>query len=76
MRTHRNQKLGLALSSGGVLAYAHIGVLRALEELHVQVDLFSGASMGAVVAVFSASGLDSEALEALSVKHCSGPPFP
>jgi NTE family protein len=69
MRTHRKQKLGLALSSGGVLAYAHIGVLRALEELHVQVDLFSGASMGAVVAVFSAAGLDSEALEALSVKH-------
>jgi len=69
MRTHRKQKLGLALSSGGVLAYAHIGVLRALEELHVQVDLFSGASMGAVVAVFSAAGLDSEALEALSVRH-------
>ena len=71
MRTHRKQKLGLALSSGGVLGYAHIGVLRALEELHVQIDLFSGASMGAVVAVFNAAGLDSEALEALSVKHAA-----
>ena len=47
MTTCKKQKLGLALSSGGVLAYAHIGVLQALEELHVQVDLFSGASMGA-----------------------------
>jgi NTE family protein len=46
-------------------------VLRALEELHVQIDLFSGASMGAVVAVFNAAGLDSEALEALSVKHAA-----
>jgi NTE family protein len=69
MRTRRKQKLGLALSSGGVLGYAHIGVLRALEELHVEIDLFSGASMGALVAVFNAAGLDSAALEALSVKY-------
>jgi NTE family protein len=69
MRTRRKQKLGLALSSGGVLGYAHVGVLRALEELHVQIDLFSGASMGAVVAVFNAAGLDSVALEALRVKY-------
>jgi NTE family protein len=69
MRTRRKQKLGLALSSGGVLGYAHVGVLRALEELDVQIDLFSGASMGAVVAVFNAAGLDSEALEALGVKY-------
>ncbi|MHB8107000.1 MAG: patatin-like phospholipase family protein [Candidatus Cryosericum sp.] len=69
MTTHNKQKLGLALSSGGVLGYAHIGVLRALEELHVEVDLLSGASMGAVVAVFSAAGLDSQALETLGVKY-------
>lgn len=69
MRSRRKQKLGLALSSGGVLGYAHIGVLRALEELHVEIDLFSGASMGALVAVFNAAGLDSAALEALSVKY-------
>jgi NTE family protein len=71
MRTRRKQKLGLALSSGGILGYAHIGVLRALEDLHVQIDLFSGASMGAVVAVFNAGGLDSAALEAFSVKHAT-----
>jgi len=69
MKTHKKQKFGLALSSGGVLGYAHIGVLRALEELHVRVDLLSGASMGAVAAVFSAAGLDSVALEALGVKY-------
>jgi NTE family protein len=69
MKTRRKKKLGLALSSGGVLGYAHIGVLRALEELHVEIDLFSGASMGAVVAVFTAAGLDSTALEALGTKY-------
>jgi len=51
MKTRRKQKLGLALSSGGIPGYAHIGVLRALEDLHVQIDLLSGASIGAVVAV-------------------------
>jgi len=71
MGTRKKQKLGLALSSGGVLGYAHIGVLRALEELHVEIDLFSGASMGAVVAVFNAAGLDSRALEDLSVKYAA-----
>jgi NTE family protein len=69
MRTRKKQKLGLALSSGGVLGYAHIGVLRALEELHVAVDLLSGASMGAIVAVFSAAGFDSTALESLGSKY-------
>ncbi|MFZ2413940.1 MAG: patatin-like phospholipase family protein [Candidatus Cryosericum sp.] len=69
MRTHKERKLGLALSSGGVLGYAHIGVLRALEELHVDVDLLSGASMGAIVAVFNAAGFDSTALEVLGSKY-------
>jgi NTE family protein len=69
MVTRNKHKLGLALSSGGVLGYANIGVVKALEELHVQVDLLSGASMGAIVAVFSAAGLDAVGLEALSVKY-------
>ena len=62
-------KLGLALSSGGVLGYAHIGVLRALEERDVPVDMLSGASMGAIVAVFRGAGLDAAALEALALKY-------
>ncbi|HNW84574.1 MAG TPA: patatin-like phospholipase family protein [Candidatus Cryosericum sp.] len=66
--THRN-RIGLALSSGGVLGYAHIGVLRALEELGVPVDMLSGASMGAIVAVFRGAGLDAAALEALALKY-------
>jgi NTE family protein len=71
MTTCKKQKVGLALSASGVPGYVHIGVLRALEDLHVQIDLLSGASMGAVVAVFNAAGLDSAALEALSVKHAA-----
>jgi NTE family protein len=69
MKTRKKQRLGLALSSGGVLGYANIGVVKALEELHVQIGLLSGASMGAVVAVFNAAGLNAAELEALSVKY-------
>jgi hypothetical protein len=54
MSTHKKKLLGLALSSGGVLGFAHIGVLRALEEMNVEVGLLSGASMGALVAVLNA----------------------
>jgi NTE family protein len=69
MSTHKKKLLGLALSSGGVLGFAHIGVLRALEEMNVEVGLLSGASMGALVAVLNAAGLDSNAIEAIALKY-------
>jgi NTE family protein len=69
MSTHKKKLLGLALSSGGVLGYANIGVLQALEEMNVEVGLLSGASMGALVAVLSAAGLDSNAIEAIALKY-------
>jgi NTE family protein len=42
--------VGLVLSGGGARAYAHIGVVRALNELKVPLDFLGGASMGAVIA--------------------------
>lgn len=69
--SEKKYRLGLALSSGGILGYAHIGVLRALEEMHVDTDLLSGSSMGALVAIFSASGLDSYAIEEIGLKFAS-----
>jgi NTE family protein len=67
--TENNRKLGLALSSGGVLGYAHIGVLQALEHLGVNIDLLSGASMGAIVAIFASAGFDGDTLEALADRY-------
>lgn len=40
----------LVLSGGGVRGFAHIGVLRALGEAGVPVDLVGGASIGALIA--------------------------
>src|SRR6185295_6847078 len=51
---HR-RTIGLVLSGGGARGGAHIGVLKALEELHVPVDYLAGTSIGAVVGGFYAS---------------------
>jgi NTE family protein len=58
-------RIGLVLSGGGARGVAHVGVLRALEEMHVPVDLIAGTSMGAVVGGLYAAGLPAERLEAL-----------
>jgi len=41
--------VGLALGGGAQLGMAHIGVLRALKELQVEVDYVGGTSMGAII---------------------------
>ncbi|MBN1268421.1 MAG: patatin-like phospholipase family protein [Kiritimatiellae bacterium] len=56
-------KIGLALSGGGALGCAHIGVLKVLEELRVPVDCVAGTSMGSIVAGFYAAGLSPDEIE-------------
>lgn len=51
-------KLGLALSGGGALGLAHVGVLQYFEEHHIPVDYIAGTSMGGLVAGFYATGMD------------------
>ncbi len=43
------QRVGLVLSGGGVRGFAHIGVLKALEENDIPVDYIAGTSAGALV---------------------------
>ncbi|MCG8503963.1 MAG: patatin-like phospholipase family protein [Sphingomonadales bacterium] len=45
----RRPKIGLALGSGVARGWAHIGVLRAMEEAGVRPDVVAGTSIGAVV---------------------------
>ena len=62
-RVYSGRSIGLALSGGGARAYAHVGVLRALEELGVTPDFLVGTSMGAVIAAGAAMGWGSEELD-------------
>jgi NTE family protein len=46
--------LAVVLSGGGARGFAHIGVLKALREAHIQIDLVGGTSMGAIIAAGAA----------------------
>jgi NTE family protein len=48
--------IGIALSGGSARGYAHIGVLKALDENGMSPDIISGTSMGALVGVLYAAG--------------------
>lgn len=50
------QKVGVVFSGGGAAGYAHIGVLKALEENHIPVDYIAGTSEGALIASMYAIG--------------------
>ena len=54
-RFWKHKRVGLALGSGGARGWAHLGVLQALREKGVQVDVIAGTSMGAVVGAFLAA---------------------
>jgi NTE family protein len=58
-------EIGLVLSGGGARGGAHIGVLKALEELRVPVDYLAGTSIGAVIGGFYVSGMSVADLEQL-----------
>ena len=49
-------KFGLALSGGGIRGVAHIGVLKALDEIGLKPDIVSGVSAGAIVGAMFADG--------------------
>lgn len=49
-------KIGLALSGGGAKGIAHLGVLKALEERQIPIDMISGVSAGSIVGALYADG--------------------
>lgn len=58
------QKVGLVLSGGGATGFAHIGVLKALEEREIPIDYITGTSAGALVGSLYAVGWSPEEIEA------------
>ncbi len=49
-------KLGIALSGGGIRGIAHAGVLKALEDNGIKIDIIGGTSAGSLVASLYAMG--------------------
>ncbi|WP_455221173.1 patatin-like phospholipase family protein, partial [Kaarinaea lacus] len=68
-------KVALVLSGGGALGFAHIGVLKVLEELHVPVDCVVGTSMGALVGGTYAAGVRPHDMEKIVTESDIGSLF-
>ncbi|MEA3463617.1 MAG: patatin-like phospholipase family protein [Patescibacteria group bacterium] len=49
MANTKQQKIGLALSSGGAKGLAHIGVIKVLEKNNIPIDFIAGSSIGALI---------------------------
>ena len=54
--------VGLVLGGGGARGFAHLGVLRALQEAKIPVDLVGGNSMGALIGAQYACGLPLDSI--------------
>ncbi len=60
----KKYKLGICLSGGGALGFAHIGVLQALNENGIFPEAISGSSMGAIIGtLYAADFTPSEMLQ-------------
>lgn len=55
--------VAVVLGGGAARGFSHIGLLKALEEEGIPVDILVGASMGSVVAGLYASGIPADQLE-------------
>lgn len=56
-------QIGLALSGGGALGLAEIGVLKWFEDHHIPVDRIAGTSMGSIIGAMYASGMSAAKIE-------------
>ncbi len=62
---NKRPKIGLVLSGGGAKGFAHIGVLKVLEQAGVKIDYIGGTSMGAVVGGLYASGYTAHQIDSI-----------
>lgn len=59
---------GIALSGGGLQGFAHIGALKALEELGIRANYISGTSTGSAIASLYAMGYEPDEIEKICKK--------
>jgi NTE family protein len=61
----KDLKVGLVLSGGGAKGFAHIGVLKVLDELGVRIDYVGGTSAGAMIGGLYASGYNAIQIDSI-----------
>ena len=60
--TPSGKRVALVLGAGGLKGLAHVGVLRVIESLKIEVDEYVGCSVGAVVGALAAGGMSAEGM--------------
>jgi NTE family protein len=58
-------KIGLVLSGGGAKGLAHIGALKVIDSLGIEVDYIAGTSMGAIIGSLYASGYTGQQIDSV-----------
>lgn len=61
-------RVGLALSGGGALGLAEIGVIQWMEDNHIPVDRIAGTSMGSIIGAMYATGMSAAEIEKFAGK--------
>lgn len=61
----KRPKIGLVLSGGGAKGFAHIGVLKVLEEAGIKIDYIGGTSMGAIIGGLYATGYNAAQIDSI-----------
>lgn len=61
LRFMRDKAVGLVLGGGGTRGWAHLGVMKAMEEHKIPIDIIGGTSVGAIIGACYASSLSFEA---------------
>ena len=59
----RRPKIGLVLSGGGAKGFAHVGVLKVIEEVGIPIDYIAGTSIGSIVGGLYSLGYSADSLE-------------
>ncbi|MBN1614580.1 MAG: patatin-like phospholipase family protein [Deltaproteobacteria bacterium] len=69
------KKVALALGGGGVRGFAHLGVLKVLEEERIDIDLIAGTSAGALIGGAYAAGLSPRKIQKRIDDYLASPEF-
>lgn len=65
LEKHKRPKIALVLGGGGARGFAHIGVIKVLEENNIPIDIVTGTSIGSIFGGLLASGLSSKEMETI-----------
>ncbi len=67
--TIERPKIGLVLSGGGARGFAHIGILKMIDSLHIPIDYIAGTSMGGIGGALYAIGYTGKELEDMAFQN-------